>query len=63
MPIMRFWICHCSSMKPRSGHLPADNRVPWRGDSFMQDQVPGGYHDAGDLVKFGFPMAATITVL
>ena len=47
----------------RSGHLPADNRVPWRGDSFMQDQVTGGYHDAGDLVKFGFPMAATITVL
>ena len=29
----------------------------------MQDQVTGGYHDAGDLVKFGFPMAATITVL
>ena len=22
-----------------------------------------GYYDAGDLVKFGFPMAATITVL
>ena len=47
----------------RSGPLPADNRVPWRGDSFLQDAVPGGYHDAGDLVKFGFPMAATITVL
>ena len=29
----------------------------------MQDQVTGGYHDAGDLVKFGFPMAATVTVL
>merc|ERR1719282_1141619 len=47
----------------RSGPLPADNRVPWRGDSFLQDQVPGGYHDAGDLVKFGFPMAASVTVL
>ena len=22
-----------------------------------------GYHDAGDFVKFGFPMASTITVL
>ena len=22
-----------------------------------------GYYDAGDLVKFGFPMAATVTVL
>ena len=47
----------------RSGPLPADNRVPWRGDSFLHDQVPGGYHDAGDLVKFGFPMAASFTVL
>jgi len=47
----------------RSGPLPADNRVPWRGDSALDDAVPGGYYDAGDLVKFGFPMAATITVL
>ena len=47
----------------RSGPLPADNRVPWRGDSALDDAVTGGYYDAGDLVKFGFPMAATITVL
>ena len=47
----------------RSGPLPADNRVPWRGDSALDDAVVGGYYDAGDLVKFGFPMAATITVL
>ena len=47
----------------RSGKLPADNRVPWRGDSALDDTVPGGYYDAGDLVKFGFPMAATVTVL
>ena len=47
----------------RSGPLPADNRVPWRGDSALDDAVPGGYYDAGDLVKFGFPMAATVTVL
>jgi len=47
----------------RSGPLPADNRVPWRGDSDQDDAVSGGYHDAGDFVKFGFPMASTITVL
>jgi len=47
----------------RSGPLPSDNRVPWRGDSGLDDAVPGGYHDAGDLVKFGFPAAYTITVL
>jgi len=47
----------------RSGKLPADNRVDWRGDSALGDAVTGGYYDAGDLVKFGFPMAATVTVL
>merc|ERR1711872_145896 len=47
----------------RSGKLPSDNRVPWRGDSALDDAVPGGYYDAGDLVKFGFPMAATVTDL
>ena len=26
----------------RSGPLPADNRVPWRGDSALDDAVPGG---------------------
>ena len=29
----------------------------------MGDEVLGGYHDAGDHVKFGFPMAAFTTVL
>ena len=47
----------------RSGPLPATNRIPWRGDSNLDDAVPGGYHDAGDHVKFGFPMAAFTTVL
>ena len=47
----------------RSGKLPADNRVAWRGDSALGDEVVGGYYDAGDHVKFGFPMAATATVL
>ena len=35
----------------RSGKLPADNRIPWRGDSSLGDQgnngedLTGGYHD------------------
>jgi len=53
----------------RSGPLPADNRIPWRGDSSLGDvgnngeDLTGGYHDAGDYVKFGYPMAGAMTVL
>ncbi|CAG6394355.1 glycoside hydrolase family 9 protein [Streptomyces cocklensis] len=53
----------------RSGRLPADNRVTWRGDSDLTDgadagiDLTGGYHDAGDEVKFGFPMAFSMTML
>jgi len=53
----------------RSGPLPANNRIPWRGDSSLGDQgnkgedLTGGYHDAGDYVKFGYPMAGAMTVL
>ncbi|WP_218108369.1 glycoside hydrolase family 9 protein, partial [Actinacidiphila rubida] len=53
----------------RSGALPADNRVGWRGDSDLSDgkdaglDLTGGYHDAGDEVKFGFPMAFSMTML
>ncbi|XP_064097744.1 endoglucanase E-4-like [Macrobrachium nipponense] len=53
----------------RSGPLPADQRVTWRGDSALTDgadvglDLTGGYYDAGDHVKFGFPMAYTATVL
>ncbi|XP_037070229.1 endoglucanase 13-like [Pollicipes pollicipes] len=53
----------------RSGPLPADNRVLWRGDSALGDSgddgedLTGGYYDAGDHVKFGFPMAGMTTVL
>ncbi|CAL4104840.1 unnamed protein product, partial [Meganyctiphanes norvegica] len=53
----------------RSGKLPADHRVPWRGDSATNDgsdvglDLSGGYYDAGDFVKFGFPMAGSVTNL
>ncbi|XP_068480474.1 endoglucanase 16 isoform X2 [Phaseolus vulgaris] len=53
----------------RSGKLPKNNRVPWRGDSALDDgklvnmDLVGGYYDAGDNVKYGLPMAFTVTTL
>ncbi|KAK3129631.1 hypothetical protein QOZ80_6BG0482570 [Eleusine coracana subsp. coracana] len=53
----------------RSGRLPAAQRASWRGDSGVSDgaaagvDLEGGYYDAGDNVKFGFPMAFTATML
>lgn len=53
----------------RSGPLPANNRVSWRGDSGLQDgadvgkDLTGGWYDAGDHVKFGLPMASSATLL
>ena len=53
----------------RSGFLPEDQRVSWRGKSGLSDgwnyntDLTGGYYDAGDNVKFGFPMAFTTTML
>merc|ERR1712117_669313 len=47
----------------RAGHLPADERVKWRGDSNLGDDPQGGYYDAGDFLKFGFPAAAMTTNL
>ncbi|CAF4634798.1 unnamed protein product [Rotaria sp. Silwood2] len=53
----------------RAGKLPANNRISWRSDSMLMDKgekgedLTGGYFDAGDYVKFGFPMAAFTTLL
>ncbi|KAJ6297187.1 hypothetical protein OIU78_022837 [Salix suchowensis] len=53
----------------RSGRLPASQRVSWRSDSGLSDgfsahvDLTGGYYDAGDNVKFNFPMAFTTTML
>ncbi|XP_056850679.1 endoglucanase 14-like [Raphanus sativus] len=53
----------------RSGKLPSDQRVNWRGDSALTDgsdvdvNLTGGYYDAGDNMKFGLPMAFTTTML
>ncbi|KAL0298072.1 UNVERIFIED_CONTAM: Endoglucanase [Sesamum angustifolium] len=53
----------------RSGKLPATQRVQWRADSALSDgslenvSLSGGYYDAGDNVKFGWPMAFSVSLL
>lgn len=53
----------------RSGDLGDDNRLEWRSDSTTKDgstvgrDLEGGYFDAGDHVKFGQPMAASVNML
>ncbi|MFF3852803.1 glycoside hydrolase family 9 protein [Micromonospora sp. NPDC002575] len=53
----------------QSGKKPDWNRVSWRGDSALTDgsdvgvDLTGGWYDAGDHVKFGFPMAFSATML
>ncbi|CAB4310548.1 unnamed protein product [Prunus armeniaca] len=53
----------------RSGLLPNNQRVTWRANSGLYDgkasgvDLVGGYYDAGDNVKFGLPMAFTVTMM
>jgi endoglucanase len=53
----------------RSGQLPSNNRVTWRANSALGDgsdvghNLTGGWYDAGDHVKFNFPMAFSATML
>ncbi|KAI3693786.1 hypothetical protein L1987_76738 [Smallanthus sonchifolius] len=53
----------------RSGRLPPNQRITWRKNSGLSDgavmkvDLVGGYYDAGDNIKFGFPMAFTTTML
>ncbi|KAF0917025.1 hypothetical protein E2562_016326 [Oryza meyeriana var. granulata] len=53
----------------RSGVLPQSQRIAWRANSGLADgkangvDLVGGYYDAGDNVKFGFPMAFTVTMM
>ncbi|GKV17603.1 hypothetical protein SLEP1_g28083 [Rubroshorea leprosula] len=63
----------------RSGKLPPSQRMTWRKDSALRDgfqigvsmhsysrikvDLVGGYYDAGDNVKFNFPMAFSTTML
>lgn len=56
-----------TGMQLHNGFLA--NRIPWRGDSDLQDgqdvglDLTGGWHDAGDHVKFGLPMAFSAAYL
>lgn len=66
-------ILKCSWYTFAAGKLPKSNGIPWRGDSGLADGndttlnkklgLVGGYYDAGDNVKFNFPMAYTMTML
>ncbi|KAI8526515.1 hypothetical protein RHMOL_Rhmol12G0002900 [Rhododendron molle] len=53
----------------RSGRLPGGQEMSWRFTSGLSDgsfanvDLSGGYYDAGDNVKFNFPMAFTTTML
>lgn len=53
----------------QAGELPEWNRIPWRGDSTLEDgadvgvDLSGGWVDAGDNVKFNYPMAFAVTNL
>ncbi len=53
----------------RSGKLPPGQRNNWRGDSGLTDgadvgvDLTGGWHDAGDHVKFNLPMAYSVAML
>jgi len=52
----------------RSGRLPAGQPISWRGDSCVNDKgngrdLSGGWYDAGDHVKFNFPMSFSTWVL
>jgi len=53
----------------QAGELPEWNRVSWRTDATAIDgqdvgiDLNGGWYDAGDNVKFNFPMAYSVTVL
>ncbi|KAL7282221.1 hypothetical protein ACG7TL_003690 [Trametes sanguinea] len=50
----------------RSGKLPSNERVSWRNDSALDDgsdvglDLSGGYYDAGDYVKYTFPLSYTL---
>lgn len=53
----------------KSGRLPKSNNISWRSNSALKDgavegyDLSGGYYDAGDNIKFGFPGAYAMTLL
>lgn len=62
----------CLSSGTSAGPLPKHNGVSWRGNSCMKDglsdstvrrSLVGGFYDAGDAIKFNYPMAWSMTML
>ncbi|MDR0918662.1 MAG: glycoside hydrolase family 9 protein [Oscillospiraceae bacterium] len=47
----------------QAGELPDWNRVEWRADSLLDYKIPGGWYDAGDLLKFNLPMSYSANML
>ena len=43
--------------------VSANSALAWRSNCHIEDEVPGGYHDAGDHVMFGLPQGYTATML
>ena len=52
-----------------SGKLPSWHQVEWRKDSCLTDgndlglDLSGGFFDAGDYVKFNYPLSLSLQVL
>ena len=45
------------------GKAGSESAISWRGDCHTDDQVPGGFHDAGDHAVFGLPQGYTAATL
>ena len=45
------------------GDVTKDCAITWRGNCHMDDEVPGGYHDAGDHAVFGLPQGYAASML
>lgn len=43
--------------------VSANSALAWRSNCHLEDEVQGGYHDAGDHVMFGLPQGYTATML
>ncbi|KFM24183.1 Endoglucanase A [Auxenochlorella protothecoides] len=46
-----------------SGKKPSWNRIAYRGNSHVDDPVPGGWYDAGDFLKLNFPLGVSVSFL